>query len=70
MRDDGRCAFVGSRGRCNERGFLEFHHVVPFAAGGAADAQNIELRCRAHNNFEAQLFFGAALVSEHAERWT
>ena len=28
----------GARGRCAERGFLEFHHVVPFAAGGAADA--------------------------------
>ena len=70
MRDDGRCAFVGSRGRCAERGFLEFHHVVPFAAGGVADTQNIELRCRAHNNFEAQLFFGAAMVKERVERWT
>jgi 5-methylcytosine-specific restriction endonuclease McrA len=70
MRDDGRCAFMGSRGRCAERGFLEFHHVVPFAAGGAADTQNIELRCRAHNNFEAQLFFGAAPVKEQVERWT
>lgn len=45
-RDGGRCAFVGSRGRCSERGFLEFHHLVPFAAGGAPDANNIELaRC-------------------------
>jgi hypothetical protein len=44
-RDDGRCAFVGSRGRCNERGFLEFHHLVPFAVGGVADARNLELRC-------------------------
>jgi hypothetical protein len=70
MRDDGRCAFVGSRGRCGERGFLEFHHVVPFAAGGAADAENIELRCRAHNNFEAQLFFGAALLREQVEGGT
>src|SRR5215210_4709962 len=48
-RDDGRCAFVGARGVCGERGFLEFHHVVPFAAAGPATVVNIELRCRAHN---------------------
>lgn len=28
-RDDGQCAFVGTQGRCTERGFLEFHHVEP-----------------------------------------
>jgi 5-methylcytosine-specific restriction endonuclease McrA len=44
-RDEGRCAFIGARGRCTERGFLEFHHVVPFAAGGSAVANNIQLRC-------------------------
>ena len=32
-RDRGQCAFVGTQGRCMERGFLEVHHVVPFAAG-------------------------------------
>jgi hypothetical protein len=58
-RDDGRCAFVGSEGRCAERGFLEFHHVEPFAMGGPATVDNIELRCRAHNAYEASLFFGA-----------
>jgi 5-methylcytosine-specific restriction endonuclease McrA len=68
-RDEGRCAFVGTRGRCAERGFLEFHHVVPFAAGGAADAKNIELRCRAHNLYEADLFFGAEVVRESGAAW-
>jgi hypothetical protein len=53
-RDEGQCAFVGAAGRCGERNFLEFHHVVPFADGGAATAENIQLRCRAHNAFEAQ----------------
>jgi len=33
-RDEGRCAFAGTHGRCTEHGFLEFHHVVPYAAGG------------------------------------
>ena len=52
-RDNGRCAFVGVQGRCSEEGFLEFHHVVPFAEGGPATTANIELRCRAHNAYEA-----------------
>ena len=33
-RDGGRCDYVGSSGRCTERSFLEFHHRIPFAAGG------------------------------------
>jgi 5-methylcytosine-specific restriction endonuclease McrA len=53
-RDEGRCAFIGSRGRCTERGFLEFHHVLPFADGGAAVVENIQLRCRAHNQYESK----------------
>jgi hypothetical protein len=52
-RDGGRCAFVGIAGRCAEEAFLEFHHVVPFAAGGPATTANIELRCRAHNAYES-----------------
>jgi hypothetical protein len=68
-RDEGRCAFVGNAGRCVENGFLEFHHVVPFAAGGAADAANIQLRCRAHNAFESELFFGPGTVRETRAPW-
>ena len=58
-RDGGQCAFVSStRRRCAERGFLEFHHVVPFSAGGPASVDNIQLRCRAHNGYEAELALG------------
>jgi hypothetical protein len=56
-RDGGQCAFTGADGRCLERTLLEFHHVRPFAAAGESTAGNLELRCRAHNAFEAQLFF-------------
>jgi hypothetical protein len=60
-RDGGRCAFVGWQGRrCTERGRLEFHHREPFAAGGPATAENISLRCRQHNHYEAETFFGDA----------
>ena len=57
-RDGGRCAFVGLDGRCGESAFLEFHHVIAFASGGPATAENLELRCRAHNAYEAALEFG------------
>jgi hypothetical protein len=60
-RDDGRCRFEGPQGRCTETGLLEFHHVVPYAAGGATTADNLELRCAAHNRYEAEQYFGQAL---------
>jgi 5-methylcytosine-specific restriction endonuclease McrA len=69
-RDKGQCAFVGRRGRCTERGFLEFHHVLPFADGGAAVVENIQLRCRAHNQYESEQWFRAAhpvVVRERAD---
>ena len=57
-RDGGQCAFVGAAGRCAERGFLEYHHVIPFADGGRTDVSNLQLRCRAHNGFEAERWSG------------
>jgi hypothetical protein len=67
-RDQGRCAFVGEGGRCTEQGFLEFHHVVPYAAGGEATVHNIQLRCRAHNAYEALAFFGVQDLSRESEQ--
>ena len=53
LRDRGRCAFRGADGRCcHARGFIEFHHVRPYAHGGPPTVDNIELRCRAHNIYE------------------
>lgn len=58
-RDAGRCAYVSKDGRrCEGRGFLEFHHVIPYAMGGETTVENLQLRCRAHNGYEADLFFG------------
>ena len=59
QRDGGRCAFQGEHGRCTETGFLEYHHVVPYADSGDTTAGNLELRCRTHNQYEADLWFGA-----------
>lgn len=58
LRDGGRCAFVGTEGRCTETGFLEFHHLQPFADRGPTTAENLSLRCRAHNLHESRRWSG------------
>jgi hypothetical protein len=64
LRDRQQCAFIGTVGRCKETGFLEFHHVRPYADGGAATVDNIQLRCRAHNQYEAGLAFDAGAIDD------
>jgi len=58
-RDGGQCGYVAPNGqRCSERTFLEFHHIVPYARGGRSTLDNISLRCRRHNQYEAEIVFG------------
>jgi hypothetical protein len=65
-RDGGRCSYVSPRGvRCGAQGFLEFHHVDPWARTGAHHVDGIALRCRAHNEYEACRDFG----EKHMERF-
>jgi hypothetical protein len=61
-------SFVRATGRCSETGVLEFHHVVPYAAGGQVVVENIELRCRAHNAYESEQYVGTLFVRER--RWS
>ena len=57
-RDGDQCAYVSPDGRrCEARAFLEFHHVRPYEVGGPGTADNISLRCRAHNQYEADVYF-------------
>jgi hypothetical protein len=44
--------------RCNERRFIEFHHIDPHVLGGEATVDQIQLRCRRHNDYEGRLYFG------------
>ncbi|MBW2223166.1 MAG: HNH endonuclease [Deltaproteobacteria bacterium] len=62
-RDEGQCAFVDAEGRrCSSTWQVEFHHRIPYARGGTHDIDNIELRCRAHNQYEAELEFGIGFM--------
>src|SRR5262249_27347538 len=67
-RDQGQCTFVSDSGRrCESRRFLEFDHEVPVAKGGEATVENIRLRCRAHNQLEAECAFGAGFMAGKRE---
>ena len=58
-----RCTFVDVRGvRCRATTALELHHERPFTRGGPATAENIRLRCRAHNELAAEQDFGRELM--------
>jgi 5-methylcytosine-specific restriction endonuclease McrA len=71
-RDGGRCAFVADDGkRCSGTRALEYHHIRPYGKGGGHEADNIALRCRAHNQHQADLDFGREFMdrrraAEHA----
>jgi len=64
-RDGGRCTFSGESGhRCEARDRLEFDHVQPVARGGVTSVAGIRLRCRAHNQYEAERVFGAGFMDQ------
>ncbi len=64
-RDGGQCTFVSPAGhRCESRRFLEFDHIDPVARGGRATLEGMRLRCRAHNQYEAECAFGAGFMSQ------
>jgi 5-methylcytosine-specific restriction endonuclease McrA len=62
-RDQGQCTFVSETGhRCEARKDVEFDHIDPFARGGQATVSGIRLRCRAHNQYDAERAFGAEFM--------
>ena len=67
-RDGGKCGFVGEDGRrCNETRFVELAHVEPWARGGAHTVDNVGLRCRAHNDYEAVRDYGPLFMARKIE---
>jgi hypothetical protein len=62
-RDRGQCTYISGRGhRCGARKFLQYDHVIPVARGGISTVENLRLRCRAHNQLEAERTFGAGFM--------
>jgi 5-methylcytosine-specific restriction endonuclease McrA len=64
-RDRGRCTYESGDGvRCGARKLLQYDHVIPVARGGTSTVDNIRLRCRAHNQLEAECVFGAGFMED------
>jgi hypothetical protein len=62
-RDGDQCAFMDAQARrCKAREGLEFHHKEPFARGGDHSPDNIQLMCRAHNEYLAEQDYGKDLM--------
>jgi len=62
-RDRGQCTFTSDDGhRCGATHRLQYDHIVPVARGGSSTADNVRLRCHAHNHHEAERVFGAAFM--------
>ncbi len=68
-RDGGGCTFVSDDGHhCASRERLEYDHIVPVARGGDSTTENVRLRCRTHNQYEAKRMFGAGFMAEKREQ--
>ena len=68
-RDGGRCRFVDARGRrCSARRHLEFHHLDPYARGGAHSVGNVQLACAGHNAYLAERDYGEATMAQYRHR--
>jgi len=64
-RDGGQCTFVSKGGRrCESRWDLELDHVHAYARGGEATLSGIRLRCRAHNQYEAEIIYGVEFMRQ------
>ncbi|HET9252192.1 MAG TPA: hypothetical protein VFP58_08755, partial [Candidatus Eisenbacteria bacterium] len=65
-RDGGRCTFVGTNGhRCDSGKFLEFDHVDP--RNRQDTVEGLRLRCRVHNQYEAERVFGTEFMKRKRE---
>jgi hypothetical protein len=53
--------------RCPAREKIEFDHIEAFANGGLVTATNLRLRCKAHNQYCAELEFGAKFMKQKRE---
>ncbi len=68
-RDGGRCQWkLESGGICGCTSQLEYAHIKARAHGGKATVPNIRLLCRCHNQSEARLQLGDAVMDRYTRK--
>jgi 5-methylcytosine-specific restriction endonuclease McrA len=66
IRDQGRCTYVGTTGRCcGETRGLHVDHITPVARNGATNVNNLRLLCARHNQLEGERILGEILMRQH-----
>ena len=52
-RDQGRCTHLDSHGkRCEDRRWIDIHHIIPRSKGGTNAPENLRTLCRSHHKQE------------------
>jgi len=61
LRDQEKCQFKDKQtGKiCGSKKYLELDHRFPFALGGEHSEENLQLRCRNHNLYRAEILTGS-----------
>jgi hypothetical protein len=54
--------------RCTARHYLEVDHIIPHALGGETTLDNLQLLCRAHNQFRARQIYGKEKMAQFQAR--
>ncbi len=48
-RDQGQCTYVSELGRCEQKRWLDHHHIIPIAHGGTNETKNLTTLCHGHH---------------------
>jgi hypothetical protein len=68
-RDGLGCSWTDAHGvRCGSQAWLELDHRHPAGKGGSADAENLRLLCRAHNQLAAERAYGREHIGRARRR--
>ncbi len=51
-RDQGQCTHVSEFGRCEERRWLDHHHIIPVSQSGSNEIENLTTLCHAHHKMQ------------------
>ncbi len=70
FRDGGECGFTNAANgrKCSSKHGLQYDHILPFAMGGKSTAENLRLRCRAHNQLTAIAVYGEKKIAKFVPR--
>jgi 5-methylcytosine-specific restriction endonuclease McrA len=52
FRDGGQCTHTDGRKRCENRRWLDVHHIIPRSHGGTNTLENLRTLCSAHHRME------------------